>query len=117
MATKLLLIVINIITISLGIYFYKVSHKLTTLIGIIVIGLLLAFAVLQLEYKNKKILKEFYTDFEDRYNDKLQNELDDIIINFEKKKNLKLSKDQKKTALDFLETRYKAFKNKDQSNI
>ena len=75
--------------------------------------IMLSIGVLQFENRNNKILKQLYEDFENENHQKLISELDNYIIKFEKKKNYKLTEDQKKIAIDYLHSKKENYKQND----
>jgi len=97
------LISINVIFLIIGIVLYCLTNKTIEILGaIIATGISLSLGIRQYKTENDKIFKELFTEFNSKYDRKFNNELETIVENYQQIEDYKLTQEQGKLIIDYL---------------
>lgn len=95
--------VINVISLILGISLYFCLKESVEILGaVIATGISLSLGIRQYKTENDKIFKELFTEFNSKYDRKFNNELETIIENYQQAEDYKLTQEQGKLIIDYL---------------
>ncbi|APY09531.1 hypothetical protein BWZ20_15005 [Winogradskyella sp. J14-2] len=97
------IILINLIAMLLGIgLFYLTKEKVEVLGAVIATGISLSLGIRQYKTENDKLFKELFTEFNAKYDLKFNDMLEEIVDKSELDKNFKLSSNEEKLIIDYL---------------
>ena len=97
------LIVINLLSILAGVgAYYLVDHKAEITLAIIAAGFSLALGLRQSRVENDRIFKELFTMFNEKYDVKFNDTLNNIALNLHNERPYSLSEGEKKLIIDYL---------------
>jgi hypothetical protein len=97
------IILINVISMIIGIgFYYLTGEKIEVLGAIIATGISLSLGIRHYKTENDKLFKELFTEFNDRYDLTFNDALEEIIIKSEQNAGYKLSSENEKLIIDYL---------------
>jgi len=97
------IILINLISMLIGIGVYILANERIEILGaVIATGISLSLGIRQYKTENDKIFKQLFTEFNSKYDSKFNDKLEEIIETSESDKNYKLSPENKKLIVDYL---------------
>jgi len=82
--------------------FYLTKEKVEVLGAVIATGISLSLGIRQYRTENDKIFKELFIEFNEKYDLKFNDILDEIVDKSENEKDYKLSSENKKLIVDYL---------------
>lgn len=87
--------------IGIGLYFLT-NERIEILGAVIATGISLSLGIRQYRTENDKIFKQLFTEFNSKYDSKFNDELEEIVKISESVENYKLSTDNEKLIVDYL---------------
>lgn len=97
------IIIINLIFLLLGIcLFFMTGERIEILGAIIATGISLSLGIRQYKTEDDKIFKELFFEFNSKYDEKFNDELEKIISNYESSNDYVLDSKQKMLIIDYL---------------
>lgn len=99
---NLYLLLINVITLILGMILYNLTRKIELAISLIAGGFTFAISLRQYEMENDRIFKELFTAFNLKYDEKFNNTLNKIDMQFKEKKEYTIDEEETKLIIDYL---------------
>lgn len=87
--------------IGIGLYFLT-NERIEILGAVIATGISLSLGIRQYKTENDKIFKQLFKEFNSKYDSKFNNKLDEIVEESEKNKDYKLSSENEKIIVDYL---------------
>jgi hypothetical protein len=97
------IMVINVISLTIGVSLYFCFKESVEILGaVIATGISLSLGIRQYKTENDKIFKELFTEFNSKYDRKFNNELETIVENYRQNEDYKLTQEQGKLIIDYL---------------
>jgi hypothetical protein len=96
------LLVINSCSLILGIALYYITCKIELAIALIAGGFTFAFGIRQYEMENDRIFKELFTAFNLKYDEKFNDTLNSIDIEFKNNSAYRVNEKDTKLIIDYL---------------
>ncbi|MHB1146864.1 MAG: hypothetical protein ACYC01_04635 [Lutibacter sp.] len=97
------IILINLISMLIGIGLYFLTNERIEILGaVIATGISLSLGIRQYKTENDKIFKQLFTEFNSKYDSKFNDELEEIVKTSESVENYRLSPDNEKLIVDYL---------------
>ncbi|WP_040282878.1 hypothetical protein [Psychroserpens damuponensis] len=87
--------------IGIGLYFLT-NERIEILGAVIATGISLSLGIRQYKTENDKIFKQLFTEFNSKYDSKFNDKLDEIVEESEKNEEYKLSSENEKLIVDYL---------------
>ena len=97
------LIFINLFTLIIGlILFYCLGNKIEIIGAVLATGISLSFGVRQYKMENDKMFKELFENFNNRYDIKFNNKLNEIDAIYKMDKDLEIKENDRLLIIDYL---------------
>jgi hypothetical protein len=96
------IIIINFITLTVGVCIFYFFDKVEVLAAIIATGISLSLGMRHYKTENDKLFKELFTEFNTKYDDKFNDKLQEIITQSETNENFELTLLDEQLIVDYL---------------
>ena len=97
------IIIINLLMLLIGVFFYQLLGKKTeVLTAFFVTGISISFGIRQNKIENDRMFKELFTNFNDKYDKKFNNCLNQIENKTKNNSDYKLTNEEEELVIDYL---------------